>query len=704
VGSRDADGVGEGVPTRNAIEGAVSGQVVQAGSVGAIHFHERTTSRPDEIPAQLPLVPRSFAGRDRELAELRRIRAENPEDSLLIVLTGPAGVGKTALALRWLHEVCDEFPDGALFAELGAAQPVPVPPGEVLDWFLVSAGVAAEKVPVDQSRRESMYRSVTSARRLVVLLDNAVSAAQVRALVPAGVPSVVVVTSRSRLSGLAFDGAHWIDVAPMDENNALQVLEAMLGSGRVSDEKEAARAIAGLCDGLPLALSVVGARLVARPRRSLDREVADLRVEQRRLAALTLSENVSVGAVLDAASDTLAPDAVHIYRMCAFHPGREFGLGVAGAGARWDAHRTESAMDELVEANFVVEVGDGRFTYHDLLRLHARNGAGVNGQEVVRRMLEWYLTRTVAAELAIHPLRPHVGPLFDVVRTEFADAVDAVTWLEAERANLRSVVDSAWQHGFDEIAWQMCEALWGFFLRTRHYGDWIVMHRTGIAAARRCGDRRAEARLRSQLGFAHAQLRQFREAVDQNTEALRLAVAEGDEQARATALSQLGRAARGMGDLAAALRRFREARDVQLELGELRGVALCRRRIGDVLSRLGEHDEASSELVEAAAELTRIGDASQHARTVMFLGIARMRAGRVQLAEASLLEALQLTRELGSPYYQAEVLARLGDVAERKGERESAAARYREARELYATVEDPKAEIMGSRLNEVAPS
>ncbi|HEY0451427.1 ATP-binding protein [Actinophytocola sp.] len=697
MGSRDAE---DGGSARNELAGAVSGQVVQAGSVGSVHFHGRRAEHP--VPAQLPPVPRSFAGRDAELTQLRGLREARPDGSLLVVLTGPAGVGKTSLALRWLHEVRAEFPDGQLFADLGAARPVPVAPGEILDWFLGSVGVAAKRVPVEQPRREAMYRSVTSTRRLVVLLDNAVSAAQVRALVPAGVPSVVVVTSRSRLSGLALDGAHRVDVAPLDEAGALSVLHALLGAGRVSGEADAARAVVGLCGGMPLALAVVGARLAARPRRSLDRELADLRVERRRLAALTLTDDVSVGAVLDTAYDGLAEDAEHLYRACAFHPGREFGMEVAAVAAGWAADRTESTMDELVEANFVAEVGDGRFAYHDLLRLHARKRAEVDhpGQRltVVRRMLDWYLGRAVSAGLTLHPARPRLGPLFRDARPVFDDVRHCLWWLETERGNLRVAVGAAAEHGWPELAWQLCEALWGFFLHTRHYGDWIEMHRVGIAAARECADGPAEARLRSQLGFAYAKLRRFDDAVAENTEALRLAEAAGDKRGRATALSQLGRAARGTGDLPAALGYFQQARDAQALLGEWRGVALCRRRSGDIRSRLGDHDGAAADLTAAAAELARLGDRTQHARTLMFLGAARLRAGRAELADEPLRDALALMRDLGSPYYQAEILAHLGEAAERRGEPESAAGRYREAADLYAAAEDPRADVMRTRL------
>jgi tetratricopeptide (TPR) repeat protein len=695
VGSRH---VGDSGAIHNDLSGGVSGHVVQAGSVGEVHFHAR---EPDwTAPAQLPLSPTSFAGRDSELTELRRLRATQLQGPLLVVLTGPAGVGKTSLALRWMHEFRDEFPDGQLFAELGGAQPNPVPPADVLDWFLVSTGTPPKRVPVEQPRREALYRSVTANRRLMVLLDNAVSATQVRALLPAGAPRVVVVTSRFRLSGLALDGARWVDVQPLDRHGSLLVLREMLGADRVRNENTEAEEIAGLCGGLPLALSLVGARLATRPQRSLRGQLAALR-DRHPLRSLPAVDELSVAAVLDASYEALGDDAEHLYRRCAWHPGREFGVEVAAAAADWSTSDTESAMDDLVEANFVAEIGDRRFTYHDLLRLHAQQrwqtDEASEQAPLVRRMVDWYLRRAVSADVVIHPLRPRLGPQYQRPDPVFAAASDALSWLEIERTNLRAAVDAAWRHKWYELVWQLCEALWGFFLHTRHYSDWIEMNRTGIAGAHRCGDRRAEARMRSQLGYAFAKLHRFDESITENTQALRLAEAEHDEQGRATALSQLGRVARDAGDLQSALGYYGEARDVQQALGNLRGVALCRRRIGDVLSRLGNHEAAVVELRAAAAAMAEAGDHNQHARTLMFLGAAHLRVGRTDLAATALDEALVVVRALGSPYYQAEVLARLGELAAQHGDRKTALDRYREAEELYGVAEDPQAEVMRSR-------
>lgn len=196
------DGNNDALPTHNIMSGEVSGPVVQAGAIHEIHFHEGSDGYARDIPAQLPHIPRSFVGRAAQLEELTRWRQDAGRQSPLLVLTGTSGVGKTTLASQWLHEVCADFPDGQLFVDLGRSASEPVVPSEALEWFLLALGVAAKQIPTEPSQREAMYRTATARRRLVVVLDDAVSAAQVRPLIPAGEQCMTVVTSRFRLSGL----------------------------------------------------------------------------------------------------------------------------------------------------------------------------------------------------------------------------------------------------------------------------------------------------------------------------------------------------------------------------------------------------------------------------------------------------------------------------------------------------------------------
>lgn len=701
---------GPALPVRNVIAGPVSGQVVQASSIDHVHFHE-ARGYEQVAPSQLPTWPSRFISREAELEQLRRWHHDDAGQTRLVVLTGPGGIGKTTLALQWLREVGGEFADGQLYLELhNSSRTDPVTPLDALGWFLEALNVPAKQIPSDLTQRAALFRSITSTRRLSVCLDNAVSAAQVRALLPGGEQCLVIATSRSRLSGLAMNGARYLDVPPLDDTAALMMIEKFVGADRVAAERAAACALVALCGGMPLALALVAAPLASRPRRSLRRGVDELTSGRDQLSGMSVPGDASVESVLDPAYVAVEEDAQRLYRACSSHPGRVFGADVAAATVDWDAPRTSAALAALVEANLLVEVADERFAYHDLLLVHARqraeteDGADVH-VERMRRAAEWYLRRTVAADLVIHPLRQRLGPLYrsgSRPQPFTGDEQAALRWLEQERANLRSVVDRSWEQRWDDLAWQMCEAQWGLFLHTRHYGDWITMHAIGIAGAQRCGDRRAEARLRSQLGFAYAKLSRFDEAFVENTRALRIAEGVGDEQARATALSQLGRVARGRGDFHGALDYFRQARDIQHQLGRRRGVALCRRRIGQLLTQLGDWNDAVIELRAAAEMMAELGDRTQHARSLLYLGGAYLESGDIDSAVVTLNGALAVMRKVGSPYYQAEILVQLGEAAERDGQIATASSAYREASDLYAATEDPQAEILLSRVAALA--
>jgi tetratricopeptide (TPR) repeat protein len=672
-----------------------------------VHYHARAPT--PTVPAQLPASPGLFAGRDQELRDLDDWRVRSPDQRLLVVISGPGGVGKTTLALRWLHELRAGYSDGQLHVDLGGfSLAEPISPADVLEWFLLALGVDADGVPSALPQRAALYRSVTADRALVVLLDNAASAAQVRPLLPASSHSVVVVTSRWRLTGLAMAGARFVDVGPMDVAGSMALLGRAVDVERVAAEPAAVREIAELCDGLPLALALVGARLATHPRRRFAREVADLRAEQDRLAALRVDDS-SVGAVFDLSYRSVPAPAGRLYRLVALHPGTWFGPAVAAAAV--DASDVADLLDVLVEANLLSEVDDRRYRFHDLVRLHARAQAErddsvTERDAAVLRMIEWYLDTTVAADLLVHPLPARVGPRYQDDRPTsplFDTATEALAWLASERIALRDALLDTDRRGWHDLTWQFCEAMWGFFRHDRHYEDWVTVYRLGVQAAQECGHRLAESRLRGKLGYVYAKLRRYDEAIAETEAELAIAAADGDQQGTASALSQLGRVARGKGDLAAALGYYERSRDLHGELGNRRGVALARRRMGQVLTSLGWYDAAIVELTAAAQTMADLSDNTQYSRTLMFLGAAYAKTSDPARAAAPLREALALMRDLGSAYYQAEILAVLGDVAERSGDLLSAREHLRLAYENYLAAGDPEADRVREGLAALDP-
>jgi hypothetical protein len=287
---------------RNVLHGTAAGPTVQAGAVhGGVHFHQGNAATAQvPVPRQLLAPPAHFVGREAELAELDRVLTGRGDHGGLVLITGVGGVGKSALALRWSQRASTRFPSGQLYANLSAFGPAgPAAPGEVLGRFLRSFGVAPERVPADVAEQAGLFRSLTADRQLLVLLDNAVSAAQVRPLLPTSPASVVVVTARWRLGSLISEGARFIPLDPLDEPAATELLRNAVGARRIAEDMASTSSLVLLCGGLPIALSVIGARLAARPRWSVRRIVTELTEEHRLLAGLSTQEDFSVSATFD---------------------------------------------------------------------------------------------------------------------------------------------------------------------------------------------------------------------------------------------------------------------------------------------------------------------------------------------------------------------------------------------------------------------
>lgn len=690
-----------GAAVRNEMSGIVRGPVVQASSIDQIVFQGERPRYP--VPSQLPPAPRSFTNRDRELAALERWLTEDTEDPLLVVVSGSAGVGKTTLALRWLHDIRERFPDGQLYADLGAfAHTGPLGPEEALEWFLLALGTAAENIPPDLRQRAALYRTLTADRAVAVLLDNAFSAAQVRPLLAVSARSVVVVTSRWRLAGLHMDGAQFIYADPMNVPDSVRLLNEFVGAERLSDQHTAAEELARLCGGLPIALSVVGARLSARPHRTLSREVGDLR--QDRLAALSLEE-LSIGVVFDVSYNDLPAEQAWLYRICSLHPGATFGVEVAAAMAELPVGEVEDTLDALAQRNLLTEVDDRRFRYHDLLLVHARQHAERTDDEptrdaAARRMVEWYLDTTVAADVILHPTRRRVGPRFRQPPDRsgmFRTHPEALRWLDSERRNIVHMVLAADERGWKQLVWEFCEAMWGYYLHARNYGSWLDIHGRGIPAATDCDNPVAEAQLRNQLGSALTNLRRYDEAVHEHNHALRLAEQTDDRFVEAAALGELAGAAQGKGDFEGALGYLHRAKEIREVIGTARALALCQRRIGEVLAELGRYPQAVKELRQAADTMATL-DKGQQARALTSLGVTYVRWGRLDEAGAPLTTALTMSTELRSFHYRAVALTALGDLAERAGDLATARHRYAEARQIYVDSGDPRAADLAEHL------
>ncbi|MEV7876991.1 ATP-binding protein [Streptomyces microflavus] len=687
----------------NDLSGTVHGFVVQAGSVhGGIHVSGGGAREDVPQPWQLPPSVRITDRTDELRAlELHRCRAMEDGHPTLAAVSGLGGVGKTAVALAWLHTLRPHFPGGQLYADLGAQAPDgPADPGEVVGRFLRALGVPSGQVPPALGERVALYRSLTADRQLVVLLDDAATAAQVRPLLPAG-RCVTAVTSRRRMPGLSLDGGHVIHLEPLSTEAAVELLDSTLADGRVAAQPEEARALVLLCAGLPLAVRIAGARLAARPRQGITAMVRALSEEHERLEALAIEGDHDVRAALDLSYQGLPPTAARLYRLLGLHPGREFGGPVAQALLGEDA---AEALDALYDANLLVDVaeasGGERYRFHDLVRLHAAARAAQDESADERtaallRIGRHYLANADRAEEIIEPRRALLERDFEpecVVEEDFgadggqADAEGALDWLERELPNLMAVVRLARPMGAPELAWQLTDALWPLFPRRKLYREWREAHEEGLLAAEEAGDEEAACRMLTSGALGKLATGAPAEGLAMFERAAASFLERGDALGHARTLNYRGLAHQRLGRPDRAADLFARAADALPACGDLRAGALARFNLADVAFSQGRYEDAAVDAEAARLTLEAAGDAYNAARAAGLTGRACVHLGRLGRAESELSAALSALRSQAAGFEAARVLGGLAQLSERRGQPWQARQYYREALSLYSSV------------------
>ncbi|MEU0529612.1 ATP-binding protein [Amycolatopsis tolypomycina] len=684
----------------NHIDGGAAGVVLQAGTITGDVWVAAPRS-PHPVPRQLPPSPSHFTSRTGELAVLDEVAGqESGGRPALAVLIGPGGVGKTALAVTWGARQAGRYPDGELYADLRGFSPgPPARPQEALGAFLRALGVAPERVPPDLAEQAASFRTMTAGRRLLVVLDNAFSAAQVRPLIPASAGCAVLVTSRLRLDGLLSEGARFLDVAPLSQPQAVELVARAVGRTRVAGELDEVAELASLCGRLPIALRVAAARLASRPRWPVARVVAELGDERSRLARLTAEGDAPVAAMFDWSYRALPEPAAKAYRLLSEFPGAAFGVDVAAAAT--ELADPVDALQRLVDASLLEEVDDLRYRFHDLVRLHARAQHDAGRAEVVPRVATWFLHEMTRANLVVIPNRWRVSPVCEQYRNTppaFGSGRAALEWLDEQLPNVLAVLEEVVARQHDEVAWQLCEALWELFLHRKHFPRWLRSHELGIAAAQRCRNTVAQARLRCQLGRAYLDLGRFEAAERECGRALELARAAGSRHNESVALDQLGTAAQGRGDVATAIACYRGSLEIEGELGIERGVAQRHRRIGEVLAAADRAAEAVPHLELARRMFAGMGDEKDEAKVLVSLARLAARGGDVPSATERLKRAWAVLSESGSPVYQADVLVGFADVAEYADDPAAARGHLVEALQLYEQAGGPQGERIRARL------
>jgi tetratricopeptide (TPR) repeat protein len=665
----------------NAITGDVSGQAVQAGTIhGDVHFHQSAADAGVVVPRQLLIPPTNFANRAAELSTLDSLLAGT--GPTVVVLKGPGGVGKTALALHWLARLAGTFPDGQLYADLTLSDGEPVLVDDILGQFLRALGVAPQRVPAGLAERAALYRSVTSGLRLAVLLDDAVSAAQVRVLLPASTGAVVV-TSRRALAGLVAAGALSLPVDPLDEQSALDLLGGSIGTARVDEEAVPARQLVGLCAGLPLALCVAGARVALRPRRPLTRLVAELVDERRRLDALSVSDDLSVRTTFDLAYAGLPPEQQRVYRAMGVHPGVLFGPEVIAAATGAPAERL---IEELVDASLAEEVADGRYRLHDLVRVHARDQADhVERAEFLRRIVGWYLHATRAAAALVMPARAVLAADTDSTLPEGLDDLEsALAWLETNRPTLIEVIRAAVDAHLAHEAYLLADALQTLFIVHRHDRDVVTV---GETVLERLDDPVAVTRMRKRVARAYAVLGDEQRALAHATELLSTARQRHDRRGEANALRSLALLHARFDQRGAAVAEYEAALVILRDLGQDRARALSLIDLGLTLLELDRFGVAVDRLTEARHVFGQLDapDEFNEARADAALGAALAGTGSLDPARRLLADALRRFTAQHADHETARTHRWLADLARRTGDEETARQHTEAAARLTET-------------------
>ncbi|GAA1572531.1 BTAD domain-containing putative transcriptional regulator [Dactylosporangium maewongense] len=642
-------------------------------------------------PAQLPPRVGHFVGRTAELSALDGLLGG---PSQVGVVCGPAGMGKTALAVQWAHRAAGRFRDGQLFLDLRGHDPATATPAaEALALLLLGLDVPAAQIPADPAALLGLYRSVLHHRQVLILLDNAATAAQVTSLVPPSAGSRLLVTSRHQLTGLTMDHAvTLVDLDVLAAGEALALLGRVIGTERVAREPGPAAALVELCGQMPLALRIAAAKLTVHPPRPIAELVAALAGADRLATLAVPGDSRSVRTVFTSAYEALSPPAARVFRRLGRHPGATFTAALASAVAGVREPEARQALGELLGAHLIADTGGDRFRFHDLIRLYAAERAGPDDAAAAdRRIVEWYLVAADAANRVCDPARDRAGAVAAEPPVEVPFPLDrghALAFLDAERANLLPVVRHAAEHGHNRATWQLAYLLTGFHMLRGCWPEQLETYRQGLAAAGRADDLAAQALLRGLLGMALNTAGRHEEALEHLPAALALLRAVGYRRNEGLALNNIAVAHCELGRLDAAAGAFGQALDLHRTDGHLPGVALALNNLGHVYTRMGEPDLAREHLCRALALAREIGDAPMEALTLTSLGEIHLAAADHEGALEQFTASLAIRRRIGARGVEAETLRFIGLAHLGRGDRAAAATSFRRALALARELAD----------------
>jgi DNA-binding SARP family transcriptional activator len=654
-------------------------------------------------PTQLPADIGDFTGRETHVAHLCALLVGGDDTGStgavrIAVVNGAGGLGKTTLAVHAAHRVRAEFPDGQLYVDLLGASAQSAEPGEVLARFLRDLGVEGDKVPGRDDERAALYRTRLTGRRVLILLDNAQDAAQVRSLLPGSSSCAVLVTTRNRTPDLV--STRFVDLNVLEDTEALALFSRIVGEERSAAEPDAVAEVLVACAGLPLAIRICAARLAARRQWRIATLAGRLRNEHRRLDELSIGDlavrasfQVSYGSLRRPAGGV---DPARLFRLLGLWQGLWIGRAAAAALVGAPGDDIADALETLVDANLLESSAPDWYRFHDLLRVYATERAQAEEPEAARdeavgRLLRWYLHTAEAAADTVSPHRYQVARE-SAAETEgtgtldFSGVDEALAWCDDERANLTAAARQAAAAGLHDIAWRLPPTLFPVFNRRSNWAECVTMHRVALESARKVGNRLGEAWVLNQLGFALARLRdpeafghlvhalairqEFGDVLGEAQTAIALGEGHlnvhgpgldalqymhraadllepmGAISLRGVALNNLGEVYFGLGDLEAAAECYIQARDIGREIGGyVEGHAL--HNLGLVYLRLRRLDDAIASFTEALRKHRAAGLLVGEAWTLKDLAEARAETGDMAEARASLAAAIKIFEQVG---------------------------------------------------------
>ncbi len=675
-----------------------------------------TEHRGGRGPGQLPPISLHFSGRSDALALLDQLFGETNAEpgGRVVAIDGMAGVGKTTLAVRWARDIRDRFPDGVLFSDLQGYSPdaAPTSAEDVLEDFLRALGVAPADIPARVDQRSALLRTRLDGTRTLLVLDNAANSEQVRPLLPGTPGCLVVVTSRTRLSGLVVrEGAHRIALDPFASAESTDLLLKVVGPERVGAEPDAADELVVLCSGVPLAICVAGERIAAHPDRNLAEFVAELAAEGRRLDVLAAGDDSSltIRAVFSWSYRALDADAATLFRHLGLHSGCTISAPCAAAAAGIVETAARTLLDRLHLAHLVESAGHDCYRLHDLLRVYAidlgrTTDSADQRREASRRLVRWYLHTANAAVNMITPRRPHLT--FDTPPDRarpltFTSYAEALAWCVDELSNFPAISRLASALGLHDEAWQLAVTLFDYFLVRNPWTAWISTHTTGVESAFRVSDSIGQGWTLIGLGEAYRRSGDLKRAQDCFDRAMPICRTHDGPLGHVWVLAGLAflDLARDRADTAA--ERLAEMAALCRERDFVFGEATALANLGDAQRLLGDLDQALDHAQKALHLYESLDDVAGQAYALLRVGRVRFARHENDAARASFARSVALHRQIGHTWDATETMIEYGRLLIDAGDTARAVECWQSALTDLDVIDKPKAADLRRRIRAV---